>query len=159
MAIDRLHLVPGPAARAAGIALTAVSIGLMASQWVVRKLDWSPLRLIRTGAVVSALGFGATAMAATPTWLAACYFVAAAGMGGVFPAFAALAANAVEGHEQGAAAGSVGAAQGLGIVLGPLIGTLLYEFGAGVPYLLVALLLAGVALWRMPTGPAQSSPP
>lgn len=158
-AIDRLHLAPGPAARAAGIALTAVGIGLMASQLVVRKLDWSPLRLIRTGAVVSALGFGATAMAATPTWLAACYFVAAAGMGGVFPAFAALAANAVEGHEQGAAAGSVGAAQGLGIVLGPLIGTLLYEFGAGVPYLLVALLLAGVALWRMPTGPAQSSPP
>jgi len=72
---------------------------------LVRRLDWPPLRLIRTGAVVAALGFGATAMATTPTRLAACYFVAAAGMGWVFPAFAALAANAVEGHEQGAAAG------------------------------------------------------
>jgi MFS transporter, DHA1 family, tetracycline resistance protein len=155
-AIDRLHLAPGAAARAAGIALTAVGIGLIGSQLVVRKLDWSPLRLIRTGSLIAALGFGATAMAGTPAWLAACYFLAAVGMGWVFPAFAALAANAVEGHQQGAAAGSVGAAQGLGIVLGPLVGTLLYEFGAGVPYLLVALLLAGVALWPLPSVPAES---
>lgn len=155
-AIDRLHLWPGAAARAAGIALTAVGVGLIASQLVVRRLDWPPLRLIRTGAVVAALGFGATAMVGTAAWLAACYFVAAAGMGWVFPAFAALAANAVEGHEQGAAAGSVGAAQGLGIVLGPLAGTLLYEFGAGVPYLLVALLLAGVALWPVPNVSVRS---
>lgn len=155
-AIDRLHLGPGAAARAAGIALTAVGVGLIASQLVVRRLDWPPLRLIRTGAVVAALGFGATAMVGTAAWLAACYFVAAAGMGWVFPAFAALAANAVEGHEQGAAAGSVGAAQGLGIVLGPLAGTLLYEFGAGVPYLLVALLLAGVALWPVPNVSVRS---
>lgn len=47
-AIDRLHLGPGAAARAAGIALTAVGIGLIASQLVVRRLDWPPLRLIRT---------------------------------------------------------------------------------------------------------------
>lgn len=157
-AIDQLQLEPGMAARAAGIALTAVGIGLIASQLVVRKLDWAPLRLIRTGAVIGALGFGAAAMAATPAWLAACYFVAAAGMGWVFPAFAALAANAVEGHEQGAAAGSVGAVQGLGIVLGPLVGTLLYEFGAGIPYLLVALLLLGVAIWPAPNSmPPQST--
>ncbi|WP_208803703.1 MFS transporter [Xanthomonas hyacinthi] len=149
-AIDRLQLASGAAARAAGIALTSVGVGLIASQLVVRKLDWSPLRLIRTGAVVSAVGFGATAMIGTPVLLAICFFVAAAGMGFVFPAFAALAANAVQSHEQGAAAGSVGAAQGLGIVLGPLVGTLLYGFGTGVPYLLVALLLVGVALWPAP---------
>jgi hypothetical protein len=95
-------------------------------------------------------------MAATPTWLAACYFVAAAGTGWVFPAFATQAANTVEGHEQGAAAGSVGAAQGLGIVSGRLAGTLLYGFWAGVPYLLVARLLTGVALWPVPKVSAQS---
>jgi len=59
-----------------------------------------------------------------------------------------MASNAVEAHEQGAAAGTVGAAQGLGVVLGPLIGTLLYEWGPGVPYLSAGLLLALVALWR-----------
>ncbi|MBT3069185.1 MFS transporter [Rhodoferax sp. U11-2br] len=146
-AIDRLQLAPELAARAAGFALTAVGIGLIASQLLVRQLSWPPMRLIRTGAVVAAAGFGATATVDTAALLAACYFVAAAGMGWIFPAFAALAANAVGGHEQGTAAGSVGAAQGLGIVLGPLVGTLLYGFGPGVPYLLVALMLMGVALW------------
>jgi MFS transporter, DHA1 family, tetracycline resistance protein len=149
-AIDRLHLAPGLAARAAGIALTAVGVGLITSQLLVRQLGWPPMRLIRTGAVVAAAGFGATATVDTAGLLAACYFIAAAGMGWIFPAFAALAANAVDSHEQGAAAGSVGAAQGLGIVLGPLVGTLLYGFGPGVPYILVALMLIGVALWPTP---------
>ncbi len=44
----------------------------------------------------------------------------------------AMAANAVQPHEQGAAAGSVGAAQGLGNVLGPLAGALLYEISPTV---------------------------
>ncbi len=152
-AIDRLHLAPEPAARAAGAALTCVGIGLIVSQLLVRRLQWSPLRLIRVGAAVAAGGFAATALAGSPALLAACFFVAAAGMGWVFPAFAAMAANAVEAHEQGAAAGSVGAAQGLGIVLGPLAGTLLYGLGPGAPYVLVALLLAGVALWPVPAAP------
>lgn len=154
-AIDQLGLAPEPAARAAGAALTLVGVGLIVSQMAVRKLgSSSPLRLIRWGAGVAAAGFGATALVGTAPLLAVCYFVAAAGMGWVFPAFASLAANAVDAHEQGAAAGSVGAAQGLGIVLGPLAGTLLYGVAPGMPYLLVALLLAGVALW--PAGPARS---
>jgi len=154
-AIDRLALAPGAAARAAGIALTAVGVGLIAAQLAVRKLGWPPLRLIRAGAWVAAGGFGATALIDTPVLLAACFFVAAAGMGWIFPAFAALAANAVEPHEQGATAGSVGAAQGLGFVLGPLAGTLLYGLGPGAPYVLVALLLLGVALW--PASAADST--
>lgn len=141
-AIDRLGLEPGPAVRAAGMALTLVGIGLIAAQLVVSRLHWAPHRLIRVGALVSAVGFGAVALATTQWMLMGCFFVAAAGMGWVFPAFSALAANAVQAHEQGAAAGSVGAAQGLGIVLGPLIGTLLYEVGPGVPYMLVGVLLA-----------------
>ena len=67
-------------------------------------------------------------------------------MGWIFPAFAALAANAVEAHEQGTTAGSIGAAQGLGMVTGPLIGTLLYAAGPAVPYLLVAAMLLVMAL-------------
>ena len=77
-------------------------------------------------------------------------------MGWVFPAFAALAANAVEAHEQGATAGSIGAAQGLGMVTGPLIGTLIYAAGPAVPYQLVAVLLLLMALW--PGADKRSSP-
>lgn len=157
-AIDRLGLEPGPAARAAGMALALVGVGLIAAQLIVRKLHWPPYRLIRTGALVSAIGFGTVALATTQWMLMVCFFFAAAGMGWVFPAFSALAANAVQAHEQGAAAGSVGAAQGLGIVLGPLAGSLLYEVGPGVPYLLVGVLLVLVALMVTSAAASHSSP-
>ncbi|MFT3819919.1 MAG: MFS transporter [Rubrivivax sp.] len=147
-AIDRLGLAPQAAARTAGLALTLVGVALIAAQLVVRRLDWTPQRLIRVGALVAAIGFGSVMLASASWMLVASYFVAAAGMGWVFPAFGALAANAVQPHEQGAAAGSIGAAQGLGVVLGPLVGTLLYEAGPGVPYLLAAGLLVGVAAWH-----------
>ncbi|QRF91013.1 MFS transporter [Alcaligenes faecalis] len=145
-AIDRLGLEPEAAAQAAGFALTLVGVGLITSQLIVRKLSWSPQRLIRVGGLISAVGFGAVALANSQWMLMVCYFFAAGGMGWIFPAFSALAANAVEPHEQGAAAGSIGAAQGLGIVLGPLAGSLLYEVSPSVPYLLVCVLLILVAL-------------
>ncbi|MFC0708277.1 MFS transporter [Azorhizophilus paspali] len=144
-AIDRLELEPEAAARAAGLALTLVGVGLIAAQSIVRKLHWTPQRLIRVGALVSAVGFGAVALVSTQWALMVCFFFAAAGMGWVFPAFSAMAANSVQPHEQGATAGSVGAAQGLGIVLGPLVGSSLYELGPGIPYVLVGVLLVLVA--------------
>jgi len=149
-AIDRLGLPPEQAARAAGLALTLVGVGLILAQMAVRRLKWDSLRLIRVGAAISGLGFGAVALADSSAMLAACYFVAAAGMGWVFPAFAALASNAVSAHEQGATAGSLGAAQGLGLVLGPVAGTLFYELGPGVPYVFIGLVLALVAAWPVP---------
>jgi MFS transporter, DHA1 family, tetracycline resistance protein len=146
-ALDRLGLEPAAAARVAGIALTLVGVALVLSQVLVRRLALTPQRMIRIGGVVAASGFAAVAWVDTVSGLWACYFVSAAGMGWIFPAFAALAANAVKAHEQGATAGSIGAAQGMGMVTGPLIGTLLYAAGPAVPYLLVAAILLVMALW------------
>lgn len=149
-ALDRLGLAPADAAQAAGIALTMVGVALIFSQVLVSKLHWPPLRLIRVGGCVSALGFASGAMADSVGMLWACYFVSAAGMGWVFPAFQALAANAVDAGEQGATAGSIGAVQGLGVVIGPLAGTLIYTLDPRVPYLMAALLLLLIALWPAP---------
>jgi MFS family permease len=146
-ALDRLGLDAAAAARVAGIALTCVGVALVLSQTMVRRLALAPARMIRIGGVVAACGFGATLLATSAPLLWACYFVAAAGMGWIFPAFSAMAANAVEAHEQGVTAGSIGAAQGLGMVAGPLIGTLVYAAGPAVPYVLVAGLLLVMALW------------
>ncbi len=151
--LDRFGLEPGDGARIAGIALTVVGVALILSQIVVRRLGWPPARLVRIGGAVAALGFASTALATSPIMLWASYFVAAAGMGWVFPAFSALAANAVEPHEQGAAAGSLGAAQGLGVVVGPLAGASLYGLSPSLPYLVVGVMLAAVAAW-----PARSRP-
>jgi len=145
-AIDRLGLDPAAAAAAAGTALAVVGLALVTTQTLMQKLDWSPLRLVATGAALAAAGFAATAAATTPFMLWAAYGFAAAGMGMVYPAVPALAANSVDPGEQGAAAGSVAMAQGLGIVAGPLAGTALYALFPAAPYLASALALGGGAL-------------
>ncbi|MBK5541182.1 MFS transporter [Pseudomonas sp. TH05] len=153
-ALDRLGLNPADAAQAAGIALAMVGVALICAQLVVRKLEWPPLRMIRVGALIAACGYAGSMLvdSAWGLWLA--YFVAAAGMGGIFPSFSALAANAVEASEQGATAGSIGAAQGFGAVIGPLTGALIYAVEPRLPYLMAALLLILVALW-----PDSKTPP
>ncbi|MFQ6575941.1 MFS transporter [Pseudomonas sp. UM16] len=149
-ALDRLHMNPADAAQTAGIALTMVGVALILAQVLVRRLQWPPLRMIRFGACLSALGFAAAAFALSAPLLWASFFVSACGMGWVFPAFSALAANAMDAAEQGATAGSIGAAQGLGVVIGPLAGTLIYAAEPRLPYLIVAVLLLLVGLWPHP---------
>ncbi|MEE1867870.1 MULTISPECIES: MFS transporter [Pseudomonas] len=149
-ALDRLRMNPADAAQTAGIALTMVGVALIFAQLLVRRLQWPPLRMIRAGASVSALGFAAAAFAPSAPLLWASFFVSACGMGFVFPAFSALAANAMDASEQGATAGSMSAAQGLGVVIGPLAGTLIYAVDPRLPYLIVAGLLLLVGLWPHP---------
>jgi DHA1 family tetracycline resistance protein-like MFS transporter len=146
-ALDRLGLPPVEAARTAGIALTVVGVALIFAQIFVRKLSWPPARLVYVGGTISGLGFAAVMFASTSMTLWACYFVAAAGMGLVFPAFSAMAANNVQAHEQGATAGTMGAAQGCGMVAGPLVGTVLYDINPAAPYLFVGAVLVVMAMW------------
>lgn len=148
-AIDQLRLSPEAAAQASGTSLTLVGIGLILTQLAVRQLQWPAQRLIRVGALIALMGFATAAIALSTMMLATSFLVVAIGMGCIFPAFAALASNSVEAHEQGAAAGSIGAAQGLGMVVGPLAGTLLYGITPGVPFFFAALLLGGIALFRL----------
>ncbi|MNP78316.1 hypothetical protein D3C76_1758990 [compost metagenome] len=53
----------------------------------------------------------------------------------------------MDASEQGATAGSIGAAQGFGVVIGPLAGTLIYALEPRLPYLVAAGLLLLVAVW------------
>lgn len=156
-AIDRLQLSPADGARAAGLALTAVGVGLIAAQALVMKLTAvPPRRWIAIGALISGVGFASVALVDARWELLAAYAVAAFGMGFVFPSFQALAADSVHAHEQGAAAGTVASVQGLGMVIGPMLGTLLYQWRPSAPYLLVGVLLVAlsVAALRHREGPA-----
>lgn len=146
-AIDRLGLTTQDGAQVAGVALTCVGVAFIMAQMVVRSLRWPPGMLIRLGTGIAGLGFLAAAFAASAPALWLCYFVAAAGMGLVWPSISALAANAVERHEQGAAAGTVIAAQGLGTILGPIAGTAIYGIDVSAPYVLVSLLLLALVPW------------
>ncbi|MEM7692223.1 MAG: MFS transporter, partial [Pseudomonadota bacterium] len=148
-ALDRLHLEPASAARAAGIALAIVGIALIFAQVILRKLEWRPEKLIRIGGIIAAIGFASAVGASTPTMLWSSYAIAAFGMGWVYPSVSALAANSVNADEQGAAAGSVSASQGLGVIAGPIVGTSVYAFDNGLPYALIAFMLMSVVLWSL----------
>jgi len=146
-AIDRLQLSPADGARVAGLALTAVGIGLIFAQALVMRFkSVPPARWIAFGALVSGVGFASSALVAVQWQLLAAYGLAAFGMGFVFPSFQALAADSVEPHEQGAAAGTVAAVQGMGMVAGPLLGTVLYRASPSAPYLFVGVVLAVLSL-------------
>ncbi len=146
-ALDRLALAPLDAARVAGRALTAVGCALLLSQLLVMQFrQVSPARWIALGAMLSAFGFASMLLVHGQIGLFAAYALIAFGMGMVMPAFQAATANAVQAHEQGAAAGTVAAMQGLGMVLGPLLGTGLYRLSPVAPYLLAAAVMAALAL-------------
>lgn len=146
-AIDRLRLSPADGARMAGLALTAVGVGLILAQIGVMKLKGvPPRRWIAVGALISGIGFASVAAVQAPWQLLATYAVAAVGMGFVFPSFQALAADSVDAHEQGAAAGAVASVQGFGMVIGPMVGTLLYRVAPPLPYLLVGVLLLALSV-------------
>lgn len=146
-AIDRLRLSPADGARMAGLALTAVGVGLILAQIGVMKLKGvPPRRWIAVGALISGIGFASVALVQAPWQLLATYAVAAFGMGFVFPSFQALAADSVDAHEQGAAAGAVASVQGFGMVIGPMVGTLLYRVAPALPYLLVGVLLLALSV-------------
>lgn len=146
-AMDRLGLPADQGARAAGHALACVGIALVVSQQCVIRFKGLALHhWVIAGAVISALGFGSVFMVHQAWALLTAYAVGAFGMGFIFPSFQAMAANAVQAHEQGSAAGNVSAAQGLGMVLGPLIGTALYTLTPVAPYVWVSLSLLSLAL-------------
>ena len=145
-AIDRLQLSPADGARVAGLSLTVVGIGLVLAQGLVMRLrSVAPARWITVGALVSGAGFASVALIDTQWQLLLAYGVSAFGMGLVFPSFQALAADSVEAHEQGAAAGTVAAVQGMGMIAGPLLGTVLYRSSPALPYLFVGIVLAALA--------------
>lgn len=146
-AIDRLAIDPEAGARVAGFALASVGVALIVSQISVRRLGWPPEQLLKCGTGVAAIGFGLTTIATSAPIIWCCYFIAAFGMGWVWPSVSALASIAVDKDQQGAAAGSVSAAQGLGTIVGPLVGTLIYSIDIAAPYVVVSALLGLLTLW------------
>ncbi|WP_287919336.1 MFS transporter [Comamonas sp.] len=146
-ALDRLHLTVEAASVAAGIVLTMVGLALVVAQIILRRLGGVPQRWMTWGSAVSALGF-ASVIYADRLWLMGVgYFFAALGMGWIFPSVLAWAMHTSSAAQQGLVAGTVSAAQGLGIVVGPIVGASIYGLSMQGPYVLIALLMAATGLW------------
>jgi MFS transporter, DHA1 family, tetracycline resistance protein len=149
--MDRLHVTADQSTGYTGLALTCVGVAIVISQLIVQLLSkrgkgLTPNQMIAFGASIACLGFFGSSFVQSVLQVSLCYFVCGFGMGFVFPAFGAIASTAVDTHEVGAAAGTVGAAQAMGMLAGPIIATLVFKLEPRYPYYMIAALLAIMAI-------------
>jgi MFS family permease len=142
---DRLSLSPGQAAQTVGVALVIFGlVGVLVQGFWVRKVKWPPRALLALGLPLLLLGYLGLVFAPNFLWLTASLVLL--GLGSmVSSGLAAAQSLAVSDDEQGAVAGLSSAAQALGRMLGPLVGTTLYGLSPAYPYAFSALLI-GLAL-------------
>lgn len=140
--LDVLDLDSQQAAELSGYAMGGVGVTLIFVQVMVSKIKaMLPVYWLMLGSVLAALGFVLVTIWIQPVGMIISYAVMAAGLGMVFPSFQAIASRAVDVHEQGVAAGSVASAQGLSMVVVPLLSTSAYEISPFLPFLSAAALL------------------
>ncbi len=154
-AIDQLNLSGADAAKVSGYAMTAVGVVLVFVQIVMTKLPHiTPKVWLAIGAFLAATAVLLMLEVSQPIHLILVYGYAAIGLGLMFPAMQAMAANSVTAKEQGVAAGTLGMAQGFGMVVSPMIATFAYDVSPFFPYVLCGiflLLLTVLALLHKPS--------
>lgn len=144
---DILRLDSQQAARHVGLALMLSAVVALAAQaLLVQRLDWPPARLTLWGMASLAAGSLLLGLAHAPGGLYAGVALCGLGIGLAYPACTALASLAVGADEQGALAGLTSSVPALGSIIGPVLGTGLYQVNAHLPYLANAVLLLP-ALW------------
>jgi MFS transporter, DHA1 family, tetracycline resistance protein len=145
---DRLHLSTartGPVTSL--VVLAGAALIILVQVVVVPRLRWTPARLVRVGTIVMAAGMVLVTVASSGLLIGAGVAVLGAGMGFGTPGFMSAPTLLATREEQGAVAGLVGSASALAFMLGPLLGTGLYELTPAAPYLLGAVLLTGIAVF------------
>ncbi|MFB0840899.1 MFS transporter [Paenibacillus oleatilyticus] len=140
---DKLGLSATETAQAVGAALFCIGFMMALVQFtVVRKNRLTPLKLLQVGVPVFAVGLILLVSFSHIAPFFAAFALMGIGVGLAIPGFTSGASLAVAKHEQGAAAGMIAAAIGIGSLLGPLTGTFLYRISPETPFWLLILLLA-----------------
>jgi MFS family permease len=144
---DVLHLDARGAAHHVGIALVSYGIASVIAQGLfVRKVKWSPLRLVLVGVPFGVMGFVGLTVFSGFVGLVASLALQGFGQGLVLPGISAALSLDVAENEQGEVAGLNSASQALGRTLGPIFGTALYGLRSRAPYELSVCLLVTVLI-------------
>ncbi|TCK25722.1 MFS transporter [Pseudonocardia endophytica] len=154
---DRIGLDPQATAGATGVALFAAGIVLVGVQGaLVPKLGWPALRLMRVGIPVAVASFVLLLFAGALWSVTVSFALLALGLGLAIPGFTAGASLAVGPEQHGAIAGLVTATTGATFMVGPLLGTVLYELVPSAP--VVASLIAALIAWGFVWTPLSRRP-
>jgi len=138
--MDKFALDSLQAAEMTGYILACVGIAFIISQIIVSKTNIKATKLLKYGAFIGVLGYVIVFMMNSQFVLTLGFCIGAFGMGMLFPAYQTLAVNLVKKEEQGASAGTVSAAQGVGMIVGPMVSTLIYKIDPIAPFVVVSVL-------------------
>lgn len=144
--IDKFGLDSIDAASTTGYVLACIGFVFILSQVIVSKSSFETTTLLKYGSFIAAIGFVIVFNMNSQLVLTIGFCIGTFGMGMLFPAFQTLAVNLVTKEEQGAAAGTVSAAQGFGIIVGPLVSTIVYKIDPIAPFVLVSIAFAILGL-------------
>lgn len=155
---DRLALSNEGTTQSVGLSLVIYGVVAVVVQGgFVRRTKWPPLRLVSLGVPLAVTGLVALVFAQSQTALIAAMALQGLGQGLTLPGLMAAISLRTRDDEQGAAAGLTSSAQGLGRVLGPLLGTALYELRPEYPYAAGAAMLVVAGLVALALRPAGST--
>ncbi len=141
--LDRIRDTAEETAQLSGIVLTITGVTLGITQGFLAKSKSNLLlKSCMFGPIAAIVGLFIVSVAHSALTLIAGYIFMAIGLGLLFPAIQAISANSVDKDEQGAAAGTISAIQGLSSILVPIVATVLYQINQSLPYWCAASFMA-----------------
>ncbi|WP_020677347.1 MFS transporter [Geopsychrobacter electrodiphilus] len=148
---DRFVLDGKATAQALGMGMMfSASMSFFSQAFLVGRLKLNPIRLMNLGLPVLMIGYAALLFAGSIAALAMFLGILGLGLGMVSPGFTAGASLSVSADEQGAVGGLISACPAAGFVLGPLVGTSLYQLDHRLPYVCACGLMLPLIVyaWR-----------
>lgn len=145
---DTLALSPQQTVQYSGVGFVVLAVsGLFAQLVLVQTLRPGARAMMRVGSVFMVASFVLFSVGASFVVYAVSLALLGVGLGLVRPGSAAGASLAVGASEQGAVAGMLGGVAVIGNVVGPMLGTKLYELAPKGPFLLNAAIMASVMVY------------
>lgn len=150
LVIDKLHVAPLAAQRLIGVAMMAGALAQLLAQWgLIRMFRMQASHLLVWGAALAGLGNLVLAVAPHYSEVVFAYALISLGFGFARPGFTAGSSLAATEAEQGAVAGLVTAANGATVIAAPVLGVMLYERFHFAPFVLNAVVLAGLLAYAL----------
>jgi predicted MFS family arabinose efflux permease len=161
---DRYLLSLPDAIGQTGLTLALSALGITVSQGIVATVGaaWSTTMLLRLGSLAALAGSVLLAVTGDVVGFTAAMVAVGFALGFVIPANLGMISLATGRGAQGKVGGINTAARGLGIALGPITGTVLYNMSADLPFAIAAVFVGVVVLLTLVAGerrpPKQRAP-